>query len=125
MFTIRMGIPEMEEYWTNLENKVESGKSTKVQLKLYNKIGKTLFLLANNPRHPGLNSHEISSLSERYGHKVWESYIENKTPAAGRLFWAYGPNQGEITIIAIEPHPNDKSNAYNKITLSAMGEKIE
>ena len=125
MFTIRMGIPEMEDYWTNLESKVESGKSTKAELKLYNKIGKTLFLLANNPRHPGLNSHEISSLTERYGHKVWESYIENKTPAAGRLFWTYGPNQGEITIIAIEPHPNDKSNAYNKITLSAMGEKIE
>ena len=65
MFTIRMGIPEMEEFWTNLESKVESGKSTKAELKLYNKIGKTLFLLANNPRHPGLNSHEISSLSER------------------------------------------------------------
>lgn len=37
--------------------------------------------------------------------------LENQTSAAGRLFWTYGPGQGEITIVAIEPHPNDKANA--------------
>ena len=39
--------------------------------------------------------------------------------------WTYGPGQGDITIVAIEPHPNDKSNAYKKITLSAMGEVLK
>jgi len=125
MFTIRMGIPEMEEFWEGLESKAESGTASKSEEKLYRKIGKALVLLANDPRYPGLNSHEISSLTARYGQKVWESYLENKTPAAGRLFWTYGPGQRDITIVAIEPHPNDKSNAYKKITLSAMGEVLK
>ena len=30
---------------------------------------------------------------------------KNKTPGAYRVFWCYGPNTGEITIIAITPHP--------------------
>lgn len=124
MLTIRMGIPEMEEFWDELETKIECGTASKDEVKLHNKIGKALVLLANDPRYPGLNSHEISSLKARYGQKVWESYLENKTPAAGRIFWTYGPVKGEITIVAIEPHPKDKPNAYKKITLSAMGEEI-
>lgn len=125
MFTVRMGIPEMEEFWNDLEEKVEKGTASKDDVKQYNKIGKALALIANDPRYPGLNSHEISSLTARYGQKVWESYLENKKPSAGRIFWTYGPGQGEITIVAIEPHPNDKSNAYKKITLSAMGEELK
>ena len=125
MFTIRMGIPEMEEFWDDLENKVDAGMASGSEEKLYKKIGKALVLLSNDPRHPGLNSHEISSLTARYEQKVWESYLENKTPAAGRIFWTYGPGQGEITILAVEPHPNDKGNAYKKITLSAMGEELK
>lgn len=125
MFTIRMGIPEMEEFWDGLEAKIDSETASKTEITLYKKIGKALVLLANDPRYPGLNSHEISSLTARYGQKVWESYLENKTPAAGRIFWTYGPGQGDITIVAIEPHPNDKSNAYKKITLSAMGEVLK
>ena len=50
----------------------------------------------------------------------WESYLENNKPAAGRIFWVYGPNKSDITIIGLEPHPNDKKDAYRKMTLSAM-----
>lgn len=124
MYDIHMGIPEMMEFWNNLCARITNKSATKDEIALYKKLGKTLKLLSGNPRHPGLESHEISSLSKRYGVKVWESYLENKTPAAGRLFWVYGPNRGDITIIGLEPHPNDKSNAYNKITLSSMGEII-
>jgi hypothetical protein len=120
-----MEIPEMEEFWEELETKANTGIATKDEIKLYKKIGKALVLLANDPRYPGLSSHEISSLSVRYGQKVWESYLENRTPSAGRIFWTYGPGHGDITIVAIEPHPNDKSNAYKKITLSAMGEVLK
>lgn len=120
-----MGVPEMEEFWEKLEVKVKSGASSKSEEKLYRKIGKALVLLSRDPRYPGLNSHEISSLTARYGQKVWESYLENKKPAAGRIFWTYGPGQGDITIVAIEPHPDDKSTAYKKITLSDMGEVLK
>ena len=39
-----------------------------------------------------------------------------------RIYWVYGPEKDQITIIALEPHPNDsKNNAYRKIRLSKMG----
>jgi hypothetical protein len=124
MYNIRMGIPEMDSFWTGLCSKVSSGTANKDETILHRKLGKALSNLSQNPRHPGLESHEILSLSKRYGMKVWESYLENKTPKAGRIFWVYGPNRMDITIIGLEPHPEDKSNAYNKITLSSMGDPI-
>jgi hypothetical protein len=106
MFEIHMGVPEMEEFWNALTEKVSSGKASKSEVKLCNLIGKAMVLLANDPRHPGLQSHEIEVLTARYGTKVWCSYLQNNTPAAGRIFWSYGPDKGDITIVAIEPHPN-------------------
>jgi hypothetical protein len=53
--------------------------------------------------------------------KVWQSYLDNRTPAAGRLFWVYGPGKSEITIIGLEPHPEDKKRAgYEKVRLSEL-----
>ena len=124
MYNIRLGIPEMEQFWKDLCKKVKTGKANKNDKTLHKKLGKTMKMLSQNPRHPGLESHEISSLSKRYGVKVWESYLENNTPAAGRVFWVYGPDRGDITIIGLEPHPNDKVKSYDKVTLSAMGETI-
>ena len=122
MFTIRMGIPEMKQLWDRLQESIRSGKAGKDEERLYKRLGKALKLLSDNPRHPGLQTHEITALSTRYGIRVWQSYLENNTPAAGRLFWVYGPGAKEITIIGLEPHPNDKNNAYTKITLSRMGD---
>ena len=124
MYSIVMGIPEMRDFWDSLCAKVNSGSASKDEMKLYKKMGKAMYHISQNPRHTGLETHEITSLSKRYGMKVWQSYLENQTPAAGRIFWVYGPNRGEITIIGLEPHPNDKSNAYDKITLSSTGEII-
>ena len=121
MYSIHMGVPEMDALWNDLRNKVKQGVATRKEARLYKQLGKAMRLLSNDPRYPGLHSHEINSLTARYGMKVWESYLENNTPAAGRIFWVYGPNQGNITIIGLEPHPNDKSNAYRKVTLSEMG----
>ena len=68
-------------------------------------VRKALALLETNPRHPGLNTHKFSSLRGPDGEDVFEAYAESKTPAAYRIFWIYGPNQGEITIVAITSHP--------------------
>lgn len=124
MYSIHMGVPEMENFWNDLSSRVKSGTATKDEKKLHKKLGKTLHHIAADPRHPGLQTHEITSLTRRFGQKVWQSYLENNTPAAGRLFWAYGPERGDITILGLEPHPNDKSDAYNKVTLSSMGSII-
>ena len=125
VYNIHMGIPEMKELWDGLQEKHDTGQATKNEEKLYNLMGKAMRLLAENPRHPGLHSHEIDALTARYGIKVWESYLENNKPKAGRIFWVYGPDQRDITIIGVEPHPNDgKSIAYKRITLSQMGKEI-
>lgn len=68
-------------------------------------VRKALGYLEVNPRHPSLNTHKYSSLRGPGGEGVFEAYAESKTPAAYRIFWHYGPGKGEITIIAITPHP--------------------
>jgi hypothetical protein len=69
------------------------------------KVQKCLGLLQTNPRHPGLATHEFRSMRGGGGEKVWEAYVENNTPSAWRVFWHYGPDKLEITVIAITPHP--------------------
>lgn len=124
MFTIRMGVPEMKDLWEGLAAKSRQGKLSKSEVALYKKWGKALKFLAQTPRHPGLASHEIDALSRRYWEKVWQSYLENNTPGAGRMFWVYGPGKAEITVIGLEPHPEDtKSSGYAKVRLSAKGEE--
>ena len=74
---------------------------------LFKQVEKCVRLLLENPRHPGLNTHEYDSIENPYDSKkkVFEAYVQNRTPGAYRLFWCYGPGAGEITIIAITAHP--------------------
>lgn len=123
IYKIRKGVPEVERILNDMESRYAEKTLDGDELKRFRKIIKTLKLLADNPKHPGMNSHPINELSEKYEDlgKVFESYLENNTPAAGRLFWCYGPGKGEITILGIEPHPEDsKRGAYKKIKLSGM-----
>ena len=125
MYAIHMGVPEMKALWEDLQQKHRSGNTNKAEERLYKLMGKAMRLIATDPRYPGLQTHEITALTRRYGMKVWQSYLENNTPKAGRIYWVYGPDKGDITIIGLEPHPEDKANAYLKITLSSMeGETI-
>jgi hypothetical protein len=68
-------------------------------------VRKTLGYLETNPRHPGLETHEFSSLSGPGGEKVFEAYVESRTPGAWRVFWYHGPEPGMIRILNITPHP--------------------
>lgn len=120
-FIIRMGIPEMEELWNCLQNGFREGTINKENAVLYKKWGKALKLLAENPKHPSLKTHDIFQLTERYGERVWQSYLENKTSGAMRMFWVYGPDKQSITIIGLEPHPENKKNgAHERINLSEL-----
>ena len=116
-----MGIPEMEVLWFSLQREYLSGTINKKDASLYKKWGKALKLLSDNPRHPSLQTHDIRELTERYGERVWQSYLENKTSGAMRMYWVYGPDSKSITIIGLEPHPEDKkSGAYARIVLSDL-----
>jgi hypothetical protein len=84
---------------------LESDPSQRARLK---KVRKALRNLQDNPRHPGLHSHPYESFPVDRDVKVWDSYVENNTPSAWRIFWRYGPDEPDskvITVLAITPHP--------------------
>lgn len=83
----------------------EQLKALESDEKKLKKVRRCLGLIESDPRRPGLNSHSYRSLRGRNGETVWQSYVENRTPAAWRVFWHYGPGEDQITIIAIRPHP--------------------
>ena len=68
-------------------------------------VRKTLGLLETNLRHPSLQTHEFTSLKGPSEEKVFEAYVQQKTPGAYRVFWYYGPERNQITIVSITPHP--------------------
>jgi hypothetical protein len=80
-------------------------KTDRGLLKRYKAVKKALQFLATNPRHPGLKTHEFTSLKVPKGEKVFEAYAEQGTPAAYRIFWYYGPKETHLTVVAITPHP--------------------
>ena len=58
---------------------------------LEKRIDKTLFQLENNPKHPGLRTHQINDPD--YG-KVWSSWVHGDL----RIFWKY---EGEVIVILL------------------------
>jgi len=80
---------------------------------VFKQVRKALGRLEMNPNHPSLNTHPASSLSIRYKTAIFESYAQNNTAGAYRIFWYYGDDETDekgnkvpvITIIAITPHP--------------------
>ena len=120
-FKVRMGVPETEALWNDLSTRKQQGQLDRAEQKFFKKLVKALGYLQENPRHNSLASHEIDDLTRKYGLKIFQSYLENNTLAAGRLFWTYGPDRGDITVLAVEPHPEDqKRGAYERIKLSAL-----
>lgn len=119
-FHIRMGVPEMEKLWNELLQTEKTAQLDSQRERLLRQLRKAFGFLSTNPRHPSLQSHEIEVLSKRYGQRVWQSYLENRTPAAGRIYWIYGPERHDITVIGLEPHPDDRKSSYEKVVLSSI-----
>lgn len=105
-----------DETREHLERAARSAMESRVRKKkakasrqegLFKQVMKTIKLLAENPRHPSLQTHEYASMPNPYdpSAKVFEAYAQNKTPGAYRVFWCCGPSASTITIIAITPHP--------------------
>lgn len=115
-FVVRYGFPKIHNLMASLKEQLTKGTISKADRRQLKKLVKCFQLLGENPLHPGLKSHEITSLSAKYKLKVFQSYLENKAPSAGRVFWIYGPHKGEITICAIEPHP--KKSSYSRVKLA-------
>ena len=95
-----------ELHWTTeAKEKYRSLKNNPSLSKRYKAVKKTIEYLASNPRHNSLQTHEFASLKGPSGEKVFEAYAQQKTSAAYRVFWYYGPSPHIITIVTITPHP--------------------
>jgi hypothetical protein len=97
--------PAAAETMVKLTN---GGNATLTKLK---KIRKALGMLQADPMYPGLHSHLYQHFPGLEKGKVWDSYVENRTPDAWRIYWTYGPNEVRdgkeiaiITVLVIGPH---------------------
>jgi plasmid stabilization system protein ParE len=90
--------PQADEDLREIENNL-------AQKNILKAVRKTLGFMETNLRHPSLNTHEFTSLRGPNGEKVFEAYAQQRTSAAYRIFWYYGPGRKQITIVAITPHP--------------------
>lgn len=66
---------------------------------------KSLGLMRTNIKHPSLNTHKYDEMTGPNGEIVFESYAQNNTPGAYRIFWFYGPGKSMITVLAVTSHP--------------------
>lgn|SRR5665811_1507202 len=98
--------PYLLIYTSEAEDVLADMRSRKQYATKFKKVQKTLRLLRDDPRYPSLNSHAYQSMKGPGGVTLWDSYVENKTPGAWRIFWIYGPEKDCMTIISIGPHPD-------------------
>ena len=94
-------------FTTTAKKQLESIEESPSKVGLCKQIKKSLGYLGKNPKHPSLNTHPYDSIDHPFDSKskVFEAYAQNKTPSAYRIFWCYGPDSKQITIIAITSHP--------------------
>ena len=98
MFTLKWARPARESF--------ESLKADSSRQKQYKAVKNALRKLAQDPFYPSLQSHSFNSLNGPDGEKVFESYAENRTPGAYRIFWYYeSVERGVIMVFLIAPHP--------------------
>ena len=87
-------------------------EDTSSQAAVLGQVRKALGYLEIDPKHPGLQTNEFTSLIGAHSEKVFEAYAQNNTPGAYRIFWHYGPDEVKgkkrtsvITVVAITRHP--------------------
>jgi len=108
--------PEAESNFRELQAAALTARATRQTKKqtksskqegLFKQVHEAATKLEQNPRHPGLNTHEYDGIPNPYDkdQKVFEAYAQNKTPGAYRILWCYRPEKQQITILAITPHP--------------------
>lgn len=78
--------------------------SDRSKVGLFKQVNKVLGFMETNLKHPSLHTHKFPEMVTTLG-DVFETYAQNNTPDAYRIFWVYGPGKGEIYILAITPHP--------------------
>ena len=84
-FRIRMGVPEMEAFWNDVSARKLQGKLSKGEETFFKKLVQALAFLGQNPRHPGLASHEIDDLSRKHRRRIPDPTLHSRAtvPVSG------------------------------------------
>ena len=90
--------PKADEQYEAIKNDFST-------VRLLKDVDKALGYMETNLRHPSLNAHPYHSIFGPNEEKIFESYAQQATSGAYRIFWYYGPGKNVISIIAIIPHP--------------------
>lgn len=66
--------------------------------KKWKKVVKALQFLEQDPKYPSLHSKKFKGMEGQgpNGEDYWESYVENKTPAAWRILWYYDKYEKDL-----------------------------
>ena len=72
----------------------------------YEKVKRAIKVMREvGPSYPAFESHRMKHLAGPGRRPIWNSYIENRTPGAWRMYWVYG--EDEVYILSVGPHEHD------------------
>lgn len=72
----------------------EKFKKAKKAVRMMREIG---------PAYPSFCTHQMDYLKGPGGRTIWNSYVENKTPQAWRMYWVR-TDDGAVYIVSLGPH---------------------
>lgn len=96
----------MIEYEPIAEAQLKALRDNPSKRLVFKAVYKCLTYMGANIKHPSLRTHKYSAMTGPRGEDIFESYAQNNTPGAYRVFWYYGKDKrAVIIVIAITPHP--------------------
>ena len=99
MTETRFKIEFSEQFWISYK------KLTKGDANLGKRIHKAVELLAQNPKHPSLNSHAVT---DRNGNAVWSSWVTGDV----RIIWIYDEQTKSLVVIINTGKHSGSSQIY-------------
>lgn len=104
--------------WNAFKAKEPIKKFNGKEEKIFRRLLYVLRQLELNPRNPSLNTHRLRGdfWRKNYGGMLFESYLEQNTAKAARIFWYFTETPGIIRIVGIDVHP-DNDKAYERLDL--------
>ena len=94
-------------YTDQAKEQLKELKNDQANKAAHKAVSKILKYMAADLRHPSLGTHKYDDYENPIdkAKPVFEAYAQNNTPGAYRVFWVYGPDKQQLTILAITPHP--------------------
>ena len=85
---------------------LRAAKATPGLARRFKKAQKAIGLMRDvGPHHAGFNTHPMKTLLGPDGRTIFNSYVENHTPGAWRMYWVWWDESRTIVyVVSIGPH---------------------